>query len=404
MPSFVYVVCGERIHIETLNLSLKFLRHFSKYPILVVTDSKRNEISIEHNQIIDIDTPIDLNHHEASIYLKTGLNRWVPDLENTTYCYLDSDIVAVSNNCDEIFNNKPNPIIFASDHCAFEEFSPHAMNCNCLERIVSKNERFPEIMEKINENFPLRLSENGTYDNPDKEKLDELFSDIKSNIWKRPFLAVRYSLLRYVLPVSEFNFKGYRFKKTNKCWYNGVNEVVDFDFGFYENKLKQNTGVGFDQSIPGWIYENGENITPEVPHCNHLSEYLEQKYNVSIPNNWRHWNGGVFLFNKTSVEFLEYWHKITIDEFQEVYSKTRDQGTLAATVWKFGLEEKNVLPKKFNWITEYANIEISWKQELGYTKDNFKSVFKPNLLHIYHHWGDAEWSIWESVINLKKQI
>ena len=403
MYSFVFVVCGSRIHVETLNFSLKFLRHFSHYPIIVITDSKRNEIPIVHDNIISVDTPEDMNHHEASIYLKTGLHKWV-DLDNHTYCYLDSDIVTVDSKCNDIFQNKPNPIIFASDHCAFEEFSPHAINCGCLERIVAKNEKFPEIRKKISENFPLELTDDGTDMNFDKQKLDELFSAIKSKFWSNPFSALRYFLLRYFIPVSEFKLGNYLFKRSNKCWYNNIGEIIDFDFDFYEKKLRQKIGVRFDKNLPGWIYADGENITPEIPRCNHLSSYLFERYNVQIPRNWRHWNGGVFLFDKESTEFMEYWHKTSVDEFKEKYSKTRDQGTLAATVWKFGLENNSVLPQKFNWITEYADKNISWDPEFGYTKDNYKSVFQPYLLHVYHKWGDKDWDIWQSVEKLYSEI
>jgi hypothetical protein len=77
---FIYVVCGDREHIETLHFSLKYLKHFSKNEILVITDSSRNEIPIEYEKIVDVKTPLEFNNHQASIYLKTGIFKFVPNI------------------------------------------------------------------------------------------------------------------------------------------------------------------------------------------------------------------------------------------------------------------------------------------------------------------------------------
>ena len=70
---FVFVVCGKREHIDTLHLSLQYLKKYSKHEIKIITDSSRNEIEILHDQVIDIKTPTQYSHHQASIYLKTGI-------------------------------------------------------------------------------------------------------------------------------------------------------------------------------------------------------------------------------------------------------------------------------------------------------------------------------------------
>jgi hypothetical protein len=47
---------------------------------------------------------------------------------------------------------------------------------------------------------------------------------------------------------------------------------------------------------------------------------------------WQHWNGGVFLFDDSSVEFLSSWHEKTVMRIFDLPNwKTRDQGTLIAT-------------------------------------------------------------------------
>jgi len=137
MNYFVYVVCGAKEYIEQLNFSIKFLRYFSKYPILVVTDSLRNEAIIDHSNIIDIKTPGYLNHHEASIYLETSLHKYLV-LENNKYFYIDSDMVAVNENINEVFDYKTDAILFVKDHCNITQHSPHAIKCDCLQKQTKK--------------------------------------------------------------------------------------------------------------------------------------------------------------------------------------------------------------------------------------------------------------------------
>ncbi|MEA3449192.1 MAG: hypothetical protein U9Q98_12220, partial [Bacteroidota bacterium] len=88
--------------------------------------------------------------------------------------------------------------------------------------------------------------------------------------------------------------------------------------------------------------------------------------------------------------------------FKSTDTKTRDQATLAVSAWKFGLQDQKTLPQRFNFIAEYANPDIRWCPEKGYSYDNYQSSFQPVFLHIYHHWGDSSWSIWQSVLNIGK--
>ena len=129
---FVFVACGDDVHIKTLNYSLAHLKHFSNYEIIVISDFSRNTLRINHDNVLDVETPKKFNNHQASIYLKVGLHKFL-DLNNN-YCYLDSDVVAVSSKVNEVFKHFKAPIVFASDHCSIAQFSPNAINCNCLEK------------------------------------------------------------------------------------------------------------------------------------------------------------------------------------------------------------------------------------------------------------------------------
>src|SRR5690554_2272480 len=108
MNKFIFVVCGAREHIESLNFSLQALKKQTDNEIIVLTDSKRNSLKIAHSNIIDIATPTHLNHHQASIFLKTSIHKYLP--KGNSYCYLDTDVVALDKSVDAIFEQYQAPI------------------------------------------------------------------------------------------------------------------------------------------------------------------------------------------------------------------------------------------------------------------------------------------------------
>jgi hypothetical protein len=125
---FVYAVTGNA-HVEQVNLSLRFLKHFSRQDILVV--AARYDSKIEHDQVVRIDVPERFDNHQASILMKTGLHRIVGDTERIC-CYLDSDVVAVNSGVDRIFQRKRGPVTFAADHTRLPMFSRYAVRCSCV--------------------------------------------------------------------------------------------------------------------------------------------------------------------------------------------------------------------------------------------------------------------------------
>ncbi|MDD2344623.1 MAG: hypothetical protein PHY85_00580 [Bacteroidales bacterium] len=399
MNSFVYVVCGSIEHIETLNFSLKFMNYFSLFPVLVITDNKRNEIAIEHNTIINIDTPPNLDNHQASIYLKTSIHKYLNFSENNSYCYIDSDVIAINSGINTIFNKYKSPITFAKDHCLMNEFSPYAINCNCLSDQLRKNKKFGEINAFFKQLFGERYKENSL----DRILLNAEFDKMKKHYYKNSLNLLVYILNRYVIPQKQFKFKNYYFDKKKCFWYTKSNEIFHFDYKHFEKKIQESTGIFFDKKTRVWKDINNEIISPQTPNCHHLIEHISQKYHQQIPSDWQHWNGGVFLFNKESFEFLDFWHKITIHEFNNSYTKTRDQGTLAVSAWRFGLQHHPTLSDEYNFITEFNNPKISYKHNFGFTKDGFISTFNPNFLHIFHEWGHDGWSIWDYVMELGKK-
>lgn len=414
---FVFVVCGGKEHIDELNFSIKYLKHFSKNKIIVITDLERNEIPIEHDNIINFKTPSKYSNHQASIFLKTSIHRYLP--KGNCYFYLDGDIVAITHKVDTVFNLRKGVINFANDHCVISEFSQSAVNCNCNDKdyytkhesvykyrkalLKSRQTLFIHEMawlnSKVNIKSPLIKKQS--------EEIASFFRGYKKYPVKNFFKIIRYFLLRYLVPVDQFSIESkYTFYKKDRCWYNANDDVVMFDYHHYEKQIWEICGIRWNPEERLWETKKGkkfELLYPEKSNkCNHLTKYLNTTYALNIPDDWQHWNGGVFLFDEDSVEFLEYWHQITIEEFDNPYTKTRDQATLAVAAWKFNLQNQDRLPEEFDFIAEYENRNIKYNSRKGFTKDNFKTVFEPCFLHIYHSWGDTQWSIWNGVMKIGK--
>jgi hypothetical protein len=97
---------------------------------------------------------------------------------------------------------------------------------------------------------------------------------------------------------------------------------------------------------------------------------------------------------------LDTWHQLTLDAFSLPYWKTRDQGTLIATVWKFVLQDHALLPMEFNFIADYHHPTMTYEGDLRFRLDAEKPNISPCFVHIYHHWGNENWRLWRDVSDL----
>jgi len=127
---FVYAVCGD-LHAERVNVSLKFLKRYSSENIVIL--KSRTNVSIQHDQVLDVPIDARFDDHKASIALKTGLHKIFGDPE-IVRCYLDSDLIAVKRNVDSVFELLVGKVAFANDHSEISEFSRRAVNCGCRSR------------------------------------------------------------------------------------------------------------------------------------------------------------------------------------------------------------------------------------------------------------------------------
>jgi hypothetical protein len=380
---FIFVVCGAKEHIDTLHFSLVYLKKHSKNEIWVLTDSSRNEITIHHDKIIDVKTPEELNHHQASIYLKTGVYKFVPN--GNQYCYLDTDVIALNNNVDLIFNEYIEPITFAPDHCVMSEFSPIAINCGCQERWDKNRKTFDETSLKHDKN---RSIIDVSILSSQNELLNH-FSLLKKNKIKKIIKAFRF-FMSY--PIFKLNNEFF-YDRCKKYWRNSKGQIVLY----YVNPklIEKDSGLIYNHRTQKWFNEYDEDIW--AGKCNHLQEHILEKFKITVSNeSFQHWNGGVFLFNDQSHEFLKAWFDKTMEIFSDPKWKTRDQGTLIATVWEFGLQEHPMLNKKWNLIADFNNSYLKWIGNKIQIVEN--EQYSPVFIHVYHHFGDKNWSFWNDLI------
>ncbi len=135
---WVFVFCGPSVHAATMATAVRHLRGLSTHEIWVVTDSARNESPVDSDgvdHVVDVPTPAHLDDHQAAIWLKTSVHRHLP---SGVWCYLDTDIVAISRGADRVFELRDGPVVFAPDlpleGNTIDHFSPHAMTCSCEAR------------------------------------------------------------------------------------------------------------------------------------------------------------------------------------------------------------------------------------------------------------------------------
>jgi hypothetical protein len=274
---FVFSVVGEE-HVSAANVALAYLKRFSRADIVFI--KARSESQPAHDQVINVEPPAALDNHQASIFLKTNLLSFVGGTK-ARFCYLDSDVIAVSDYVDTIFNYKTGPVTFAADHADIDMFSRYGVDCRCRET------RCPHLREAI---------------------------------------------------------------------------ICSF-------------GI-------------------EVRRCD-----------------WKMWNGGVFLFDHDSAGFFDQWHLLTRQILSDQYWHTRDQGTLAAAVWKCGMENQPTLPTNFNVIVDrFWGIPPDKRSRVAqsqfhvrtdYSLRGERGLMRPSFLHFIN--GGVEktgWHNWDQVAAL----
>ena len=380
---FVFVTCGGKEHIETLHFSLAALRGFSNTEIVVVTDTQRNESPVIHSNIVDIATPVDYTHHQASIYLKTGLHRFLP--KGLTYCYLDTDVIALSPEVDSIFDEERKPVAFAEDHCSLRQFSPHAVNCNCAQQNVGERKELSDLLQKYGSVIqiidPLLRQQ--------QRELQQILEVIKRNPFRLMAMVFRYSASGNIFKLN----KSYSYKKQESVWVNDEGKPVMYGTPVSViAKIEKHSAWRWNRLSRRWISPQGND--PTLLCCNHLKQAIFDKFKIDVDAKWQHWNGGVFLFDDTAHDFMENWHQNTLEVLKDPYWKTRDQGTLIATAWQMNLQHIPTISKKFNFIAYFYNPALILNGD-EISADALKTKFKPAFIHVFEEFGNNDWDIWQ---------
>ncbi len=447
---YVFVVCGDDEHIHTLNYSIRFLKHFSKLSIIVVTDTSRNQINIAHEEVVDIKTPTHFNHHQASIYLKTGLHRFL-DMAHQ-YCYLDTDIIAINAAVDSIFDYFKAPITFSTDHCKMSDFSESAVRFILPEKFEKRRQHFErklkkyqakyyreearlqveqEKIESLQKEWEVYYAENQKSNQLGKRLPNEKYLQRKLSlarfILKKHLKAngkstIFSSLLKYVVYYDKegrawrtnkkneiifhhhLSFKdyflsaGYLWNSQTKQWNDAQGNSLVNNMPYHQTLAKE-TGFVWNEEAFKWTDPQLDHYLKSKPQ--ELRRLIKEKFKVEVEkNNWQHWNGGVFLFNKTSTSFLENWHQWTMEIFKDEKWYTRDQGTLIATAWKFNLGAHPTLPIEYNFIADYFHPTMHYKGKFTFDVNEKRKNIQPHFLHVYHHFGDQDWLLWQDIEGL----
>lgn len=383
---FVFVVCGGAEHIQTLHYSLAALRKFSRCPVIVLTDKRRNEIPVAHEHVVDVETPAELNHHQASIYLKTAIHRFLPP--GNLYCYLDTDVVALNENVDAVFNEYLPPVIFAPDHCVADQFSPSAVRCGCAEKYQTWETELKALF--VQHQALSRPPENLEK----KEKLLQKLEAIKQNKLTYKWTSLRFNLSRSIFKLDDDSY----LDKRKNMWVDKKGQPV-----LYEKTIQSSVEL-IESTTPYHLEKPAgrkwlrEGLDVFDARCTHLHEAIANEFGIDVKEPaWQHWNGGVFLFDENSVAFLDSWHEKTLRIFKLSNWKTRDQGTLIATAWQFGLQHHKTLHRKFNLIADYGHRKIIHLRDLKFKVEAAgDEIISPSLIHVYHHWADLKWDVWRA--------
>ena len=184
-----------------------------------------------------------------------------------------------------------------------------------------------------------------------------------------------------------------------------VNRSADEIFGHFSAPVS----FAPDHSTLDQFSQCAVNCGCENWGCDHLREAIRQMFEVGIAlPQWRQWNGGVFIFERESREFMDFWHAGLLAIFKNPCWKARDQGVLAATVWKFGLQDHPVLPRQFNQIVDAlknapatARGDYLPKSDESYSLGPSPGLPRPSLLHFINDGvGKRGWRNWDEVERL----
>jgi hypothetical protein len=109
---------------------------------------------------------------------------------------------------------------------------------------------------------------------------------------------------------------------------------------------------------------------------------------------------------------MDGWHGMTRSILDDPFWRTRDQGTLIAAAWKYGLEHQATLDRTYNHIvdplwrsSDRQRIGIqpaAYYVDLSYTLTGEEGLPHPHFLHFIHgSVGAVGWKNWDDAAALR---
>ncbi|MEM7049889.1 MAG: hypothetical protein AAF604_09520 [Acidobacteriota bacterium] len=426
---FVLAVCGESAYLDQLDRALEHLARFADREVVVVTDAGRNQRPIRHHRVVEVATPEALDHRRAAIWLKTSLPKHLDPTYR--YCYLDADVLAVKPGVEQVFLYDFAPAVFVSDHCRLDYFSPCAVDCGCWN---AEKEARARQLDALIQSFeavepelrPLRRQVEEALERHERRYLEpppeiawrrDQLRDYLGRFEGRP-IALAWGMITRVL-------RRIGLQQTWELWRRrDPNLVIDAHLGPVTERIRRQLDVHWQESERHWLDRQGRVVLRDVPwhvaassefrhdgarerwldgggeevfhrRCDHLRRAIAERFGITIADgDWRHWNGGVFLFGPEADPFFERWHRMTCEIFDDSHWLDRDQGTLVAAAWSLGLEGQSTLPIEFNFLADYQRPDLEFDPRRGFSLGGREDWVEPFLVHVYHHWGDRDWPVW----------
>jgi glycosyltransferase involved in cell wall biosynthesis len=146
---FVLMACGDR-YADRVNTCLTYLKRVTRHDIVVL--QARSSVPIESDQTIECIPPNHFTDAEASVALKTSLHR-VLGQTGHTWCYLDSDVIALDERINGVFRYLRSYVAFARDHVEIDQLSRHVVRCGCAAL------RCHHLRQQIQEQFKVRIAD-----------------------------------------------------------------------------------------------------------------------------------------------------------------------------------------------------------------------------------------------------
>jgi hypothetical protein len=255
-----------------------------------------------------------------------------------------------------------------------DSFSPSAINCGCAKRFTEWHSKF----------FPAP-------ENPLKKKaLLAKFDEKKKNKLGYAWVTLKFKLAKNKFKLDDDSF----YDKERALWHDKSGMPVIYEKSVNDWKKEIEASANDQKRKPTW---KPEDVNIIEGRCDHLKEQIKKTFSIEVTDpKWNHWNGGVFLFDDQSAGFLNAWHERTIYIFGQPEWKTRDQGTLIATVWESGLQDHPTLPIAYNFIADY-NKKMDHLGDLRFKLEDVAETIEPFFLHVFHHWNDKKWDVWQAV-------